>query len=138
MDQCLESSFVAPSPPNEQFPTNLSNHEVQLDDLIEGIVNISLEYNGAPSQFVEQPRTSHKIPKLATKTVESVHIGEVGNTGMRNSTRQNDGGYANDSTSRDVENPHLDNYMEASFDYELNLCANCEPTSFEEATSHEE
>ena len=69
------------------------------------------------------------------KKLESVHPDEIGKIGIRGSTRQDNGGNADDSTLGD---PNLGNNMEASFNCELNLSANNEPTSFEEATSHDE
>ena len=48
---------------------------------------------------------------------------------------QDDGGHVDDSTSGD---PNSGNNREASFDYELKLSANNEPTSIEEAASHDE
>jgi len=45
--------------------------------------------------------------------LERVCPGEVGNERIRSSTRQNDGGNANDSNSSDVEDPNLGNTMEA-------------------------
>ena len=51
---------------------------------------------------------------------------------MRSSVRQDDGGNANDLNSINVEDPNSGNNMEASFDCELDLSTNYEPTSFEE------
>ena len=51
----------------------------------------------------DQPGPSRKIPKWATKTLESVHPDEVGKMGTRSSTKQDDGGDANNSNSSDVE-----------------------------------
>ena len=126
MDQSLESPFEAPSPPREQVPATSLEKQGQLDDVIEGIERLTLEDNEAPS---------HKIPKWAMKTLESVHLDEIGKTRTRSSTRQDDGGNAEDSISGD---PNSSNNMEASFDCELNLSANIEATSFEEVASHDE
>ena len=104
-----------------------------MDDLIEGIKNISLEDNGAPSQSFEKP--SHKIPKWVMNTLESLHHNEIGKTRMRNSTRQYDGCILDNSNSSD---PNSSNNMEASFDCEFNLSTNCEPNSFGEVACHEE
>ena len=59
-----------------------------MDDLIEGVERLRVEDNEAPS---------HKIPKWAIKTLESVHPNEIGKIGTRSSTRQ-DGGNVDDST----------------------------------------
>ena len=62
------------------------------------------------------------------KTLESVHPDEVRKIGIRNSTRQYDGGEADNSGDD----------MYVSFDCELNLYANFEPNSFEEGATHDE
>ena len=69
------------------------------------------------------------------KTLESVHPDEIWKTRIRSSTIQDDGGNVDNSTLGD---PKSSNNMEASFDCELNLSANSEPTSFEEVASHDE
>ena len=66
------------------------------------------------------------------KTLESVCPDEVGNIRTRISTRQDDGSDVQDSDSGDV------NDIEVSYDYELNLSTNCEPTFFDEVTSYDE
>ena len=58
------------------------------------------------------------------KTFESVHPYEIVNIGTTSLTRQEDTG--------DLIN------MDASYDFELNLSANHEPTSFEEDISYDE
>ena len=78
---------------------------------------------------------SHKITKWALNTLESVHPNEFGKTRTRSSTRQEDGGNVDDSTSYD---PNLSNKMEYLFGCELNLSSNNDPISFEEASSHDE
>jgi hypothetical protein len=128
LDQSLESPFEAPSPPHEEVPTTSSKPEVHLDDVIEKIERLSLDENSTPSQSVEQPRPSQKgPPKWLIKTLESVHPNEVRKTGTRNSTKQN-GGDVHNSNSGDVDD---------TYDCDLNLSTNFEPTSFEEATFHD-
>jgi hypothetical protein len=128
LDQSLESPFEAPSPPHEEVPTTSSEPEVHLDDVIERIERMNLDENLTPSQLAKQPRPSQKgPPKWLIKTLESVHPDEVGKTGTRSSTRQ-DGGDVDNSDSGDVDD------MDVSYDCELNLSTNFEPTSFEEAT----
>lgn len=102
-----------------------------MDDVIERIERLNLDGNAAPYQSVEQPGLSQKgPPKWLIKTLESVHPSEVGKTGTRSSTRQ-DGGDVDNSDSSDV------NDIDVSFDCELKLSTNIEPTSFEEATFHD-
>ena len=80
-----------------------------------------LNLDSVPTQSTEQPGPSGKgPPKWLTKTLESVHPDEVGKTGTRNSTQQN-GGDVDDSDSL------VD--MDVSYDCELNLSTNLEPTS---------
>jgi hypothetical protein len=134
LGQSMESpfSFEAPSPPHEEVPTTSSEPEVHLDDVIERIEKLSLDENSTPSQSTEQPGPSQKgPPKWLIKTLESVHPDEVGKTGTRSSSRQ-DGGDVDNSNSGDVDD------MDVSYDCDLNLSTNFEPTSFEEATSHDE
>jgi transposase InsO family protein len=132
LDQSLESPFEAPSPPHEEVPATSSEHEVHLDDVIERIERLNLDGNATPSQSVEQPGPSQKgPPKWLIKTLESVHPDEVGKTGTKSSTRQ-DGGDVDNSDSGDVDD------MDVSYDCELNLSTNFEPTSFEEVASHDE
>jgi hypothetical protein len=80
--------------------------------------------NATPSQSMEKPRPSQKVPKWLIKTLKIVCLDKFGKTCTRSSIRQDDGG--------DV------NYMDVSYDCELNLSTNFEPTSFEESTSHDE
>jgi hypothetical protein len=63
---------------------------------------------------MEQLRPSHKGKKWITKTLESVHIDEVGKTGTISSTKQ-DGGDVHNSDLGEV------NDMDVSYDFELNL-----------------
>jgi hypothetical protein len=66
------------------------------------------------------------------KTIESVRSDEVEKTIIKISTRQDDGGDVDDLDSGDV------NDMEVSYDCDLNLFSNFEPTSFEDVVSHDE
>jgi hypothetical protein len=103
-----------------------------LDDVIKRIEKFRLDENSTPSQTTEKPRPSQKIPpKWLRKTLESVHIDEVGKIGTKMSSRQ-DGGNVYNSNSSDVDD------MDVSYDCELNLSTNLEPNPFEEATSHDE
>jgi hypothetical protein len=78
---------------------------------------VNLDGNATPSQSVEQPGPSQKgPPKCLIKTLESVNPYEVVKIGTICSIRQ-DGDDAND--------------MDVSYDCELNLSTNFEPTSFE-------
>jgi hypothetical protein len=127
LDQSMESPSEALSPPHE-VPTTSSDQEDTLSDVIERIGRLNLD--STPSQSTEQPGPSQKgPPKWLTKTLESVHPDEVGKTGTRSSTRQN-GGDVDDSDSV------VD--MDVSYDCELNLSTNFEPTSFKEVASHDE
>jgi hypothetical protein len=132
LDQPLESPFEVPSPPHEEDPTTSSKQGVQLHDVIERIERLNLDGNATPSQSVERPGPSQKgPPKWLIKTLESVHPNEVGKTGTKSSTRR-DGGDVDNSYSGDV------NDIDVSYDRELNLSTNFEPTSFEEVGSHYE
>ena len=79
-----------------------------MDDVIEQIGRLNIEENEAP--LIEQPGPSQNFRKWVTKTLESVHLDEVGNMGTRSSTRQDDGGYADNSNLSDVD------YMDVSYD----------------------
>jgi hypothetical protein len=95
-----------------------------LDDVIERIENLRLDENSTPSQSVEKPGPSQKVPpKWFTKTLESVHPDEFGKKRTIMSSRK-DGGNVDNSNSGDVDD------MDASYYYELNLSTNHEPTSF--------
>ena len=61
-----------------------------------------------------------------TNTLENIRPDEVGKTGTRSSTRQNEG---------DVHNFDSPVDMDISYNYELSLSTNHKPTSFKEATS---
>jgi hypothetical protein len=85
---------------------------------------VRIDENSTPSQSAKQPGPSQKgPPKWLTKTLESVHPDEVGKTGTRLSSKQ-DGGNVDNSNSSDVDD------MDVSYDCELNLSTNLEPTSF--------
>jgi hypothetical protein len=132
LDQSLESPFEVPSLPHVEDPATSLEQEVQLDDVIEGIERLNLDGNAVPSQLVEQPGPSQKCPKWLIKTLESVRPDEVGKTRTKSSTKQDDGGDVDNSDSGDV------NDMDISYDCELNLSTDIEPTSFEEVASHDE
>ena len=85
MDQPLEFPYEAPTPPHEEVPATSPRQEIQLDDVIERLGRLNLEGNEAPP--ADQLGPSWKIPKWATKTLESVHLDEVGKTGTRSSKR---------------------------------------------------
>ena len=65
---------------HEEVPTTSLEQEVQLDDVIERIERFSIN-DEAPPALTDQPGPSRKIPKWATKTLESVHQDEVGRQG---------------------------------------------------------
>ena len=99
-----------------------------LSDVIDGIGRRNLD--SVPTQSTEQPGPSEKgPPKWLTKTLDSVHPDEVGKTGTRNSNRQNGG---------DVDDSDSPVDMDVSYDCELNLSTDFEPTSFKEVVSHDE
>jgi hypothetical protein len=103
-----------------------------LDDVIERIETLNLDKNSTPSQSTEQYGPSHKCsPKWFIKTLESVHLDEVEKTRTKSFTRQ-DGGDVDNLDSIFVDD------INVSYDYDLFLSTNFEPTSFEEATSHYE
>jgi hypothetical protein len=92
-----------------------------LDDAIK-IERLKLDGNATPSQSVEQPGPSQKgPPKWLIKTLESVHLDEVGKMGNRSFTRQ-DGGDVDNSDSDDVDNSVLGvvSDLDVSYDCELN------------------
>ena len=123
-DLSFEFSFEASTPLHEEeVPTTSPD----LDDVIERSGRLNLEENVATPP-ADQPGPSKKIPKWATKTLESVVLDEVGKTGTRNSTSQDDRGETNNSGDD----------IDVSFDCELNLSANFEPTSFKKATACDE
>ena len=96
--------------------------------MIEIIGRLNLE--SAPPQSTDKPGPSHKgPPKWLTKTLETVHPDKVGKTGTRSSTRQNGGDVHDSNSPVDVD---------VSYDCELNLSRDFEPTSFEEVASHDE
>ena len=100
--------------------------------MIERIEKLSLEENSAQSQSVEKNGPSQKVPpKWLPKTLESVHLYEVGKTGTRISSRKY-GGNVDNSNSGDVDD------MDVSYHCELSFSTNLELTSFKEATSHDE
>jgi len=119
----MESSSKSLSPPHET-PTI----DDTLSDVIDKIGRLNL--NSVPTQSTEQPGPSQKgPPKSMTKTLESIHPDEVGKTGTRNSTWKNGG---------DVDDSDSPVDMDVSYDCELKFFTNFEPTSFKEATSHDE
>ena len=119
----MESSSEALSPLHET-PTMYDT----LSDVIDRIGRLNLD--SIPTQSTEQPGPSEKgPPKWLTKTLESVHLDEVGKIGTRNSNQQNGG---------DVDDSNSPIDMEVSYDCELNFSIDFEPTSFKEATSHDE
>eukprot|EP00253_Pinus_taeda_P003906 PITA_03906 len=121
--QFVESSFEAHSPPHET-PTA----DDTLSDVIDRFGRLNLD--SVPTQSTKQPGPSQKgPPKWLTKTLESVHPDEVGNTGTRNSTWQNGG---------DVDDFDSPVDMDVPYDCELNLSIDFEPTSFKEVASHYE
>ena len=74
LDQSMESSSEALSPPHEAPVTNET-----LSDVIDIIGRLNLHL--APTQPTEQPGPSQKAPpKWLTKTLESVHPDEIGKT----------------------------------------------------------
>eukprot|EP00253_Pinus_taeda_P006826 PITA_06826 len=123
LDQFVESSFEALSPPHEAPAT-----DDNLTDVIDKIGRLKLD--SVPTQSTKQPRPYQKgPPKQLTKTLESVRPSEVGKTGTINSTKQN-GGDVDDSDSPVV--------MDVSYDCELNLSTYFKPTSIKEVASHDE
>lgn len=99
-----------------------------LNDVIDRIGRLNLD--SVPTRSIEQPGPSQKgPPKWLTKTLESVHPDEIGKIGTRNSNRQNGG---------DVDDSNSPVDMDVSYDCELNLSTDFEPTSFKEAASHDE
>eukprot|EP00253_Pinus_taeda_P020695 PITA_20695 len=123
LDQPVESSSEALSPPHETRTTDDT-----LSDVIDRIGRLNLD--SIPTQSTGQPGPSKKGPsKWLTKTLESVHPDEVGNTGTRNSNRQNGG---------DVDDSDSPVDMDVSYDYEFNSSTYFEPTSFKKVASHDE
>jgi hypothetical protein len=83
-----------------------------------------LDENSTPSQSAEQPEPSQKgPPKCLTKKLESIHLDDVRKTRTRLSSKQDESNVDN-SNAGDVVN------MDVSYDCELNLSTNLEPTSF--------
>ena len=122
-EQYLEFHFESPTNTHEEeVPTT----SPKLDDVIERIGRLNLEENEVP--LADQPRPSKKIPKWAIKILEIVHPKEVGKTKVINSTRQEDGGEAN----------NLGDDMDVSFDCEGNLSAKFEETSFTKVDAGDE
>ena len=123
MNQTVESCPEALSPPHEEKTTDDT-----LNDVIDRIGRLNLE--SVPTQSSEQPGPSQKgPPKWLTKTLENVHPDEVGKTGTRSSTQQIEG---------DVDNSDSPVDMDISYNCELSLSTDHEPTSFKEAASHYE
>eukprot|EP00253_Pinus_taeda_P027245 PITA_27245 len=123
LDQSVEPSFEALSPPHEAPTTDDT-----LSDVIDRIGRLNLDL--APSQSTEQSGPSQKgPPKWLTKTLEGVRPNQVGKTRTRSSTRQNGG---------DVDNLDSSVDMDVSYDCELNLSTDFEPTTFKEVASYDE
>ena len=118
----------------EQFSPNMMRppspeQEVQMYYVIGRVEILNLKENEAPPD--EKPKTSQKIPKWVTKTLESVHLDEVRKKRNISSTRQEYGGVVDNSSLVHVE------YMDVSYDSEL-LFYNLKITSFEEVVAHYE
>ena len=95
LDQYVESSSEALSSQHEA-PSNYDT----LSDVINIIGRLNLD--SVSTQSAKQPKPSQKgPPKWLTKTLESVHLDKVGNTGTRNSNRQN--GYDVDDSDSPVD-----------------------------------
>eukprot|EP00253_Pinus_taeda_P027872 PITA_27872 len=123
LDQHVESSSEEHSP-----PTKTPTTDDALSDVIDRIGRLNID--SLPTQSTEQPGPSQKgPPKWLTKTLESVHPDEIGKTGTRNSNRQNGG---------DVDDSNSPVDMDVSYDCELNLSTDFEPTYFKEVASHDE
>ena len=119
----MESSSEEQSPLHDTPTTDDA-----LSDVIDRIGRLNLD--SLPTQSTEQPRPSQKgPPKWLMKTLESVHPDEIGKTGTRNANRQN-------GDNVDDSNSPID--MDVSYDCELNLSTDFEPTCFKEAASHDE
>jgi hypothetical protein len=119
----MESSSEALSPPHETSTMNDT-----LSDVIDRIGRLNL--GSVPTQSMEKLGPSGKVPpKWLTKTLESVDSYEVGKTRTRNSNWQNGGDVDDFDSPVDVD---------VSYDCELNLSRDFEPTSFEEVASHDE
>eukprot|EP00253_Pinus_taeda_P015766 PITA_15766 len=81
--QHVESSSKEYSPPTET-PTM----DDALSDVIDRLGRLNLD--SVPTQSTQQPGPSQKGPtKWLMKTLESVHLDEIGKRGTRNSNRQN-------------------------------------------------
>eukprot|EP00253_Pinus_taeda_P017226 PITA_17226 len=120
----LKKNGVAEYSPPTETPTT----DDALSDVIDRIGRPNLD--SLQTQPIEKPRPSQKgPPKWLTKTLESVHPDEIGKTGTRNSNQQNGG---------DVDDSNSPVDMDVSYDCELNLSKDFEPTSFKEAASHDE
>jgi len=119
----VESSSEENSPSHETPTTDDA-----LSDVIDRIGRLNID--SVPTQSTEQPRPSEKgPPKWLTKTLESVHPDEVGKIGTRNSNWKNGG---------DVDDSNSPVDMDVSYDCELNLSTDFEPTSPKEVASHDE
>jgi hypothetical protein len=132
LGQSLESLFEAPSSPHEEVLSTSSEHEVHLDEAINKIEKPRLDENSTPSQSVEQPGPSKKRSvKWLIKTLEIVHLDDVGKTGTKISSEQY-GANEDNSNSGDVDD------LNVLYDCELSLSLNLEPTFFKETTSHDD
>eukprot|EP00253_Pinus_taeda_P014986 PITA_14986 len=134
----FSNAFEALQKLNELYDSHSALEVVQL---IIKLFTLELQNNDALALASEVKSIMHDIKatkpgpfekgplKWLTRTLESVHPDEVGKTGTRNSNRKN-GGDVDDSDSL------VD--MDVSYDCELNLSTDFEPTSFKEAASHDE
>eukprot|EP00253_Pinus_taeda_P029305 PITA_29305 len=123
LDKHVESSSEELSPSHETPTTDDA-----LSDVIDRIERLNLD--SFPTQSMEQRGPFEKgPPKWLIKTLESVHPDEVRKTGTRNSNQKNGG---------DVDGSDSPVDMDVSYDCELNLSTDFEPTSFKEAASHDE
>eukprot|EP00253_Pinus_taeda_P007929 PITA_07929 len=121
LDQHVESPSEEHSPSHET-PTM----DDDLSDVIDRIGRLNLD--SVPTQSTEQfGPYENGPPKWLTKTLESVHPDEVGKAGTRNS--QNGG---------DVDDSNSPVDMDVSYDCELNLSTDFEPTFFKVVASHDE
>ena len=89
-----------------------------MDDVIESIERMNLDYNSTPYQLFGPSTPSYKVPqKWIINTLEIVHLDEVGKTKNRIYTRQ----YGGDVDSLDASG--VDD-MDVSYDSYLNLSTN--------------
>lgn len=125
LGQSLQSPSIEPepTPPDEEVSKTSSN----LDDVISIIEKLNID-DATPSEELSSPSPSPKQPKWLIKTIESVHLGEIGKTRTRSSTRDDNGG----ANSGDIDD------LNTLYNGELNFYVDFEPTSIKEVTSHDE